>query len=376
MFFPFDTNAMAHCRPLATLSLIALNIAAYFLLSQETQLDLILNHEEGLQPVQWVTSNFIHADFFHLLFNMIFLWVFGLIVEGKARHMKFLGIYLGIATAQCFLEQILFWGSEGSSLGASAAIYGLIGIALLWAPHSLVRVFYFWTPYYWGVHEMKLINLALIYFGIDLVLLFFGGALGSWYSTEALLMMGAGLGIGVGWISLKRNLVDCIGEDWLTLKENPYGEAGRTLWRGDNNPEETGDEDEPVDTDLQVELIRASLAESDYVTAFGIYREAPEPYLPEPDLARLAIGLFEQKKLDPSYRLMREHIQRFPAGEPRIRVIYAAYLLRSETRPAAALRLLGSVPPGTDLDDEVKTMVSEAERLKAQGVLEFDPSEL
>ncbi len=55
-----------------------------------------LTHGEGLHPVQWVTNNFLHGRIFHLVGNMIFLWGFGLVVEGKLGWWRFLLVYMGI----------------------------------------------------------------------------------------------------------------------------------------------------------------------------------------------------------------------------------------------------------------------------------------
>ena len=53
-----------------------------------------------LHPVQWVTHNFLHLDFFHVLGNMIFLWAFGIVVEGKLGPWKYLLTYLLIGITQ------------------------------------------------------------------------------------------------------------------------------------------------------------------------------------------------------------------------------------------------------------------------------------
>ena len=49
----------------------------------------------GMHPVQWLTSNVFHADIFHLVFNMLFFWVFGPIIEGRIGAFKMLAIYMG-----------------------------------------------------------------------------------------------------------------------------------------------------------------------------------------------------------------------------------------------------------------------------------------
>ena len=51
-----------------------------------------------LHPIQWVTHNFLHYDVLHLAGNMLFLWSFGIVVEGKLGAFKFLMTYLAIGT--------------------------------------------------------------------------------------------------------------------------------------------------------------------------------------------------------------------------------------------------------------------------------------
>ena len=41
-----------------------------------------------------LTSMFLHADWFHLLFNMWFLWIFGNNIEDHVGPVKYLGFYL------------------------------------------------------------------------------------------------------------------------------------------------------------------------------------------------------------------------------------------------------------------------------------------
>src|SRR5207237_972692 len=48
----------------------------------------------GFQPWQLVTYLFVHADFWHLFGNMLFLFCFGNAVNAKLGHLPFLGLYL------------------------------------------------------------------------------------------------------------------------------------------------------------------------------------------------------------------------------------------------------------------------------------------
>ena len=78
----------------------------------------------------------MHMGWMHLIGNMIFLWAFGLIVEGKVGWMAFSSIYLVIGTLYGLFLQVssLVVGWDGFALGASAAIFGLLAMCIAWAP--------------------------------------------------------------------------------------------------------------------------------------------------------------------------------------------------------------------------------------------------
>src|SRR5947209_1774657 len=140
---PYRTDAPVYHFPHVTVGLIAVNTLAYLMsrdASAETLIKYVLLYGDGLHPLQWVTSNFIHGGLMHLLGNMIFLWTFGLIVEGKVGPLPFLGIYLGIGFVECGLEQVLMRNSLGASFGASSILFGLLAMALVWAPRNEVGV--------------------------------------------------------------------------------------------------------------------------------------------------------------------------------------------------------------------------------------------
>ncbi len=81
-----------------------------------------------------VTSQFLHADWLHLLGNMLFLFTFGDNVEDAMGHIRFLIFYIlsGIAGA---LTYVLFdSGSQSPLIGASGAISGVVAAYLMLYP--------------------------------------------------------------------------------------------------------------------------------------------------------------------------------------------------------------------------------------------------
>ena len=85
---------------------------------------------EGFYPWQLITYQFVHADFWHLFFNMVFgLWMFGMEVEHVWGSKKFLIYYLSCGVAAGLSQLILspiFEPAMGPTVGASGAIYGVM----------------------------------------------------------------------------------------------------------------------------------------------------------------------------------------------------------------------------------------------------------
>ncbi|MGD0459333.1 MAG: rhomboid family intramembrane serine protease, partial [Terriglobia bacterium] len=77
-----------------------------------------------------VTYLFLHGGFFHILFNMFALWMFGSDLESLWGPRKFLSYYFltGIGAGICdvLLNGIFFSSNHTATIGASGAIYGLL----------------------------------------------------------------------------------------------------------------------------------------------------------------------------------------------------------------------------------------------------------
>ena len=92
-------------------------------------------------PFTVLTSMFLHGGLFHLLGNLLFLWVFGPNVEGVLGRWRFLGFYLasGIAAAAA---QTLLSLAQGDPLmpmvGASGAIAGVMAAYMVFFPRARV----------------------------------------------------------------------------------------------------------------------------------------------------------------------------------------------------------------------------------------------
>jgi rhomboid family protein len=143
--------------PLSTMmkALIGANVAMFLLVSifQSLQVWLGLIPEAVVRYLylwQLVTYMFIHAGVFHLLFNMLVLWMIGTELErmwGVRYFLKFYfvtGIGAGALTVLVSLLPFGFAAALYSSVivGASGAIFGLLLAYALYFPDRLIYMYF------------------------------------------------------------------------------------------------------------------------------------------------------------------------------------------------------------------------------------------
>lgn len=118
----------------------------------------------ALPPVlTLITYQFLHADFWHVFGNMIFLFVFGDDIEELIGHWRFLAFYLvsGVGAGLAFLLSAP--GSETELIGASGAVAGVIAAYLMYQPCEKVtvllgliplRIRAFWVIGSWAIWQL------------------------------------------------------------------------------------------------------------------------------------------------------------------------------------------------------------------------------
>ena len=116
---------------------------------------------------QYVTANFLHADLMHLVFNMLFLYLFGDNIEDVLGPLGFLLLYFlgGLAGDLVFVTSNP--GLMVPSIGASGCVATIAGAyAVLFAKHpASVRVMLLVFPI--AKIELHAFWLLLLWFGVD-----------------------------------------------------------------------------------------------------------------------------------------------------------------------------------------------------------------
>ncbi len=94
-----------------------------------------------------LTSMFLHGGFFHIIGNMLYLWIFGDNVEDAFGHSWFFVVYLFTGIVGSLLQIVLIPGSTIPTIGASGAISGVMGAYLVLFPRArvltLIPIFFF-----------------------------------------------------------------------------------------------------------------------------------------------------------------------------------------------------------------------------------------
>jgi membrane associated rhomboid family serine protease len=97
---------------------------------------------DGASPYQYLTSLFCHASWLHLSSNLVFLYLFGKLIEEQEGTLGVLVSYLICGLGGNLISEIFLSGGVG--LGASGAVFGLFVVSVLiklkWNARNLLEV--------------------------------------------------------------------------------------------------------------------------------------------------------------------------------------------------------------------------------------------
>ncbi len=142
-------------------------------------------------PLRWLpmfTSMFLHGGWWHLISNMLALYIFGDNVEDRLGHFRYLAFYIVGGLLAGATHLVAYHASAVPTVGASGAIAAVLGAYMVLYPHSrvltLVPIFYF----------IRIVEIpALLYLGFWFVSQLFNGLFALAATAD---MMATG---GVAW---------------------------------------------------------------------------------------------------------------------------------------------------------------------------------
>ncbi len=198
MFIPLRDENPTSRFPFVTLILLSVNIIIFFsqaLTPHGLQLAAVrfgaipyeITHFESLNaalrispPLALFTSMFLHGSLFHLLGNMLYLWIFGNNIEDILGPLRFLFFYLLAGLGAALTHIAAMPHSQTPMIGASGAIAGILGAYWIKFPRA------------------RVMTLVFLFFYISVVPIPAGIVLGLWFLAQVL---NIGMGGGVAWFA-------------------------------------------------------------------------------------------------------------------------------------------------------------------------------
>jgi membrane associated rhomboid family serine protease len=198
MFNPLRDENPTSRFPAVTVALIAANVAVFlFQVARPHGLEqavlrfgavpYLITHvraaaETAAVPplLTLLTSMFLHGSLFHLLGNMLYLWIFGNNIEDRLGPFRFTLFYLASGVAAALTHVVFEPASRVPMIGASGAIAGVLGAYALTFPRARVR------------------TLVFLFFYIDVVAVPAALILGLWFFLQ---LLNVGMGGGVAWFA-------------------------------------------------------------------------------------------------------------------------------------------------------------------------------
>jgi membrane associated rhomboid family serine protease len=199
MFLPLRDENPTRTFPVVTVSLIALNVVVFlgtalgprgldYYVLRYGAIPYTLTHGpiegfpvERIAPMAAVfAAMFLHGGLFHLLGNMLYLWIFGNNVEDTLGSARFILFYLLGGAAAAATHIALHPNSTAPMIGASGAIAAVLGAYFILFPRARVR------------------TLLFLFVFVQVLDLPAAVVLGFWFILQ---FLNAGLGGGVAWFA-------------------------------------------------------------------------------------------------------------------------------------------------------------------------------
>ncbi|HEY7633487.1 MAG TPA: rhomboid family intramembrane serine protease [Thermoleophilaceae bacterium] len=195
-------------EPTVTYALIAINVVV-FLAELVSGVSLVGSSFGGSKIIQhgalfgplvahgdyWrlVTSGFLHFNLWHIAFNMYALYILGGMLEPAIGHMRFALIYFVAMLAGSFGALIVT--PDSVTVGASGAVFGLFGAAIVELRARGVDVMSTGLPFWLGINLL----FSFTFNGISV-----GGHIGG-------LVGGTLAGVAIGELDKRRNIPPLVG---------------------------------------------------------------------------------------------------------------------------------------------------------------------
>jgi membrane associated rhomboid family serine protease len=338
------------------------------------------------KPWQWLTNNFMHADWMHLIGNLVFLWAFGIVVEGKVGWLVFSAIYLSVGIIYGFFLQmgtLIVGMDEGVALGASAAIFGLLAICVAWAPANEFETIWIFG-FRAGMTEISILTFGAFFFAKELL---FFGLQGFRMSSELLHIIGFLVAFPVGLWMVKAGHVDCEGWDIFSYLHGQTGKDSKILKQTEKAQKEkrkrlreeskAAAELSPHNLSQLQSQVSEALDRGEFELAYRIHVKLasnnPTVQWQQKELHRIISGYLKAKRYPEAVGLIETYIETFEQDRFAMQIALLRIWL-SEQKPRKVLRYVKGMNVaflGPEHNAKLKPIVEHAKKMIEAGVIEI-----
>ena len=230
MLIPYSTEVLIRKWPISNLAIMGCCIISFILLLAGVLSSTVLEAMilSGWNPLGLIGHQFLHAGFWHLGFNMLYLWVFGNAVCEKIGNLAYAGTFLLAGVFAGVVHNIM---SNSPAVGASGAINGIVGLYLVLYPINRINCFYwFFRP---GTFDISGFWLIGCWFVVDAWHAISGTEAGIAYWAH---VGGFLCGLGLGVVFLKTGVARMARYDNPTLLDY-FGKNKQGAQPKDQKPE-------------------------------------------------------------------------------------------------------------------------------------------
>lgn len=153
-----DDQVKGGVFPIFSYGFILLNIVVYMYEARLPEPELMAFIEQygaipalttqGRNLFSILTSMFLHGGLWHLIGNMLFLWIFADNIESTIGNFRFLFFYIVGGIAAYLVHMAFNMGSTIPTVGASGAISAVMGAYLVMFPSSRVKMMFFFIFFF------------------------------------------------------------------------------------------------------------------------------------------------------------------------------------------------------------------------------------
>lgn len=163
---------------------------------------------ESVSPLMsLVTYQFLHGGWVHVIFNMLFLWVFGDNIEDAMGHARFLLFFLVCGAMGALVHGLIDTTSTIPVIGASGSISGVLGAYLMLYPRARLLVLLFvFIPL-----RLPAVMVIGTFFAQDLL----------WAATNSPAALGTAVWAHIGGFVTGAVLVIFMRNPWVSLWQKP-----------------------------------------------------------------------------------------------------------------------------------------------------------